>query len=85
MKKIRIILPIILYLFGMFFLNSCNWFSRDKTAATELKSGDTIQIRIDELSKKIEKRSSNYKLYFDRAKLYEASDKMNALNWEQSG
>ena len=76
MKIFRQIYPVVLVMLGVFLLNSCNWFSRDKTAGSDLKSGDSIQIRIDELTKKIEKRSSNYKLYFDRAKLYEASDKM---------
>ena len=62
-------------MFGVFLVSSCNWFSKDKTAGTELKNSDTIQLKIEELTKKIEKRSSNYKLYFDRAKLYDASNK----------
>ena len=76
MRIFRHFSPIILVIFGVLFLNSCNWFSREKTADSELKNSDTIQNKIDELTKKIDKRSSNFKLYFDRAKLYESSDKM---------
>ena len=76
MKIFRQIDLIILLVLAVFLLNSCNWFSKEKSTASDINSSDSVQIRIDELTKKIDKRSSNFRLYFDRAKLYEASDKM---------
>jgi len=75
MKIFRQIDLIILLIFGVFLLNSCNRSSKEKIPGSDLKKPDTLQARIDELTKKIERRSSNYKLYFDRAKLYDVSDK----------
>jgi len=76
MNIFRQINLLVILLFGVFLLGSCNRFNRDKTDSTGLNGNDSLQSKINELSKKIDRRSSNYKLYFDRAKLYEKTDKL---------
>jgi tetratricopeptide (TPR) repeat protein len=76
MNIIRQYWLIITLIIVVFLPGSCNWFSKDKTNYTYLNNPDSIQSAISFLSKKIDRRSSNYKLLFDRAKLYEKTDKL---------
>jgi hypothetical protein len=39
MKIFRQIYPVIIMMVGVFLLNSCNWFSKDKNAAIQSRSG----------------------------------------------
>jgi tetratricopeptide (TPR) repeat protein len=76
MNIIRQYWLIITLIIVVFLTGSCNWLSKDKTDYTYMNNPDSIQSAISLLSKKIERKASNYKLLFDRAKLYEKTDKL---------